>query len=58
MERVLITGASRGIGLELARHYLERGDLVVATARNLEAVADLQALPMNSHTGMLRRPSA
>ena len=44
MERILITGAGRGIGLELARHYLERGDLVLATARNLDAAADLQAL--------------
>jgi len=42
----LITGASRGIGLELARQYLERGDLVLATARNLnrDAAADLTAL--------------
>jgi NAD(P)-dependent dehydrogenase (short-subunit alcohol dehydrogenase family) len=44
MQRVLITGANRGIGLELARQYLERGDLVLATARNLDAAADLQTL--------------
>jgi NAD(P)-dependent dehydrogenase (short-subunit alcohol dehydrogenase family) len=44
MERILITGASRGIGLELARHYLERGDLVLATARNLVDATDLRAL--------------
>lgn len=44
MQRVLITGANRGIGLELARHYLERGDLVLATARNLDAAGDLQTL--------------
>ena len=44
MERILITGASRGIGLELARQYLERGDVVLATARNLETAQDLQAL--------------
>jgi NAD(P)-dependent dehydrogenase (short-subunit alcohol dehydrogenase family) len=40
----LITGANRGIGLELARQYLERGDVVLATARNLETAEDLQAL--------------
>ncbi len=44
MERILITGANRGIGLELARQYLERGDVVLATARNLETAEDLQAL--------------
>ena len=44
MERVLITGANRGIGLELARQYLERGDLVLATARNLGAAVDLRTL--------------
>lgn len=44
MQRVLITGANRGIGLELARQYLQRGDLVLATARDLAAAADLHAL--------------
>lgn len=44
MQRILITGANRGIGLELAWQYLERGDLVLATARNLDAAADLHAL--------------
>src|SRR4051794_26543461 len=29
-----ITGASRGFGLEIARQALERGDAVVATARD------------------------
>jgi NAD(P)-dependent dehydrogenase (short-subunit alcohol dehydrogenase family) len=33
-----ITGASRGLGLEVARAALERGDYVVATARKPEAV--------------------
>jgi 3-oxoacyl-[acyl-carrier protein] reductase len=31
--RILITGASRGIGAFLACHYLERGDLVIGCAR-------------------------
>ncbi len=33
MARILITGANRGIGLELARRYHARGDEVVATCR-------------------------
>jgi len=33
-----ITGASRGFGLEIARHAVQRGDSVVATARNPETV--------------------
>jgi len=33
-----ITGASRGFGLEIARAALDRGDSVVAAARNPEAV--------------------
>src|ERR1700742_2220317 len=35
-----ITGASRGFGLEIAREALARGDSVVATARNPQAVQD------------------
>ncbi|GAB3709155.1 oxidoreductase [Nocardiopsis oceani] len=38
-----ITGASRGFGLEIARQALDRGDNVVATARNPQAITD--ALP-------------
>ncbi|RSM84409.1 short-chain dehydrogenase/reductase [Streptomyces sp. WAC 01325] len=38
-----VTGASRGFGLEIARQALERGDRVVATARNPKAVEE--ALP-------------
>lgn len=38
-----ITGAARGLGLEIARQALDRGDHVVATARTPEAVA--RALP-------------
>lgn len=36
MATVFITGASRGIGQQLATHYLERGDTVYATARQLD----------------------
>jgi NAD(P)-dependent dehydrogenase (short-subunit alcohol dehydrogenase family) len=33
MTTVLITGANRGIGLEMARQYAERGDEVIGTCR-------------------------
>ena len=35
-----ITGASRGFGVDIARAALDRGDSVVATARNPQAVID------------------
>lgn len=34
MTTVLITGAARGIGLELCRHYRGRGERVIASCRN------------------------
>src|SRR5882762_4071818 len=37
----LITGSSKGFGLELARAALERGDNVLATARRPEQLAGL-----------------
>jgi len=44
MQRVLITGAGRGIGLELARQYAERGDRVLAGCRDIERAPHLRAL--------------
>ena len=44
MTTCLITGANRGIGLELARHYAKSGATVLATARDPEAAADLAQL--------------
>lgn len=41
---ILIIGASRGIGLELARQSLAAGDRVVATARSDDGLARLAAL--------------
>ncbi len=44
MKTVLITGANRGIGLEHARRYAERGARVFATARLPEEADELAAL--------------
>jgi NAD(P)-dependent dehydrogenase (short-subunit alcohol dehydrogenase family) len=38
---VLLIGASRGIGLEFARQYLDAGDRVIATARDADGLARL-----------------
>ena len=40
----LVTGANRGIGLELTRQLAARGDTVVGTARDPEAAAELRGL--------------
>jgi NAD(P)-dependent dehydrogenase (short-subunit alcohol dehydrogenase family) len=48
MRRVVITGANRGLGLEMARQLLARGDEVVATAREPKAAADLTKLTTGS----------
>lgn len=45
MRRVLVTGASRGIGLEFVRQLLARGDRVFAACRSPERAAALHALP-------------
>jgi len=41
---VLVTGANRGIGLELARQYGEAGWSVIGTARKPDAAAELKEL--------------
>jgi NAD(P)-dependent dehydrogenase (short-subunit alcohol dehydrogenase family) len=43
MNRVLIVGASRGIGLELVRQYRADGDVVTATARSDEGLQRIAA---------------
>ena len=44
MPTVLLIGASRGIGFELARQYTADGWRVIATARSDEGLARLKAL--------------
>jgi NAD(P)-dependent dehydrogenase (short-subunit alcohol dehydrogenase family) len=44
MRQVLITGASRGIGLEFVRQCLQRGDRVFAACRRPDAVPLLDAV--------------
>ena len=42
--KILIVGASRGIGLEFVRQYRDNGDAVTATARSDEGLARIAAL--------------
>jgi NAD(P)-dependent dehydrogenase (short-subunit alcohol dehydrogenase family) len=45
MPTLLITGANRGIGLELARRYAAAGWRVIATCRDPQAATALKAIP-------------
>ena len=44
MTKIFITGSNRGIGLELSRQYIKRGDYVIASCRNPESGDDLLEL--------------
>jgi NAD(P)-dependent dehydrogenase (short-subunit alcohol dehydrogenase family) len=48
MPTLLISGANRGIGLELARQFSHDGWTVIGTARNPDAAAELQGFPNTS----------
>jgi len=50
MARIVITGANRGIGLALARAYVERGDTVVAAVRTTSEALD--TLGADVHEGV------
>lgn len=40
----LITGTSSGLGAEFVKAAISRGDKVIATARNVESIANLKEL--------------
>src|SRR5581483_443776 len=44
MERVVVTGANRGMGLEFTRQYLDRGAHVFSGVRNPASAGKLEAL--------------
>jgi NAD(P)-dependent dehydrogenase (short-subunit alcohol dehydrogenase family) len=48
MSTVMIAGASRGIGLELAKQYAAEGNTVIACARDSGAAEQLEALASSS----------
>ena len=50
MSKILITGANRGIGLELCRQLVSRGDEVIAVCR--KASAELQSLSLRVIEGV------
>lgn len=47
MANVLITGANRGIGLEMVKLYAQRGDTVLACCRDAAKAEALNAVPGN-----------
>ena len=46
----LITGANRGIGMEMTRQAAMNGDQVIACARNIKEASDLVALDKQNET--------
>ena len=48
-QTIVLTGANRGLGLELARAFAGRGDTVIAGCRNPAAAAELQGVTPHVH---------
>ena len=46
MKRILITGANRGIGLELTKQYLLQGNFIYACCRDTNRANELQSLQL------------
>ena len=55
MSRVMIVGASRGIGLELTKQYAEAGDQVIACARDTAAAEKLDSLTEASKNIVIKK---
>ncbi|QMV75540.1 SDR family oxidoreductase [Comamonas piscis] len=58
MAVILVIGASRGIGLELVREYAQAGWTVLATVRDTEAQARLQALGAQAYLVDVLKPES
>jgi NAD(P)-dependent dehydrogenase (short-subunit alcohol dehydrogenase family) len=58
MQRVVISGANRGLGLALVKAYVERGDEVVAGCRTPGAAAELSTLGVDVHELDMGSPSS
>ena len=58
MNTVLVIGASRGIGLEFVRQYREAGHRVIATVRDAEGRARVQALGAEALTVDVANPAS
>lgn len=58
MTTYLITGANRGIGLELAKQLTARGDKVICTVRDLSTIEDLKALGVRVESLEVSEPAS
>lgn len=56
MEKILIIGASGGIGAALMEHHTSRGDIVVGLSRSADGFDIVDAYSVADHLGKLDRP--